>query len=268
MQIDEDDSLFMNIFGWVGTSLALFFFISPITLMYNLIKGKIDLKIIPWVLLIANTSNCVLWVAYGLPQGEEKLQVWVCNSIGAVLNLIYMCIYYVYLMDKRVFESIGVVFILVATSGGIFYIFYEFIDYNINGKIALGFNILMYAAPSQKILEMFKTGNYNIIPIHITIIGIFNASSWLIYGILNNMDWNIIIPNSLGDLFGLVTLISWIYYFRKAKLEGKDFSEALKPKEDVKEEKVDEKEHNKEEKQNSDEKLSNDNGYFDPRDLA
>jgi len=46
---------------------------------------------------------------------------------------------------------------------------------------------------------MFKTGDYNILPIHITIIGMCSATCWLSYGILNKMDWNMIIPNLLGN---------------------------------------------------------------------
>lgn len=47
---------------------------------------------------------------------------------------------------------------------------------------------------------MFKTTNYKIIPIHITIVGLCCSSCWLVYGILSSVDWNIIIPNALGKV--------------------------------------------------------------------
>ncbi len=153
MVMIDKDSLFMNIFGWVGTGLALFFFFSPATLMYNLIIGKIQLKIIPWVLLLANVSNTLFWVVYGILM--KKTQVYVANSIGGGVNLIYLCIFLIHLVKKNVGLSILVCFSTVVGCGGTFFVFYEWVDPEVTGKIAMVFNIIMFAAPSQKIVIFY-----------------------------------------------------------------------------------------------------------------
>jgi len=45
---------------------------------------------------------------------------------------------------------------------------------------------------------MFKTKNSKLIPIHITIIGLCSSTVWMIWGMLSNMDWNVISPNICG----------------------------------------------------------------------
>jgi len=71
-------------------------------------------------------------------------------------------------------------------------------------------------------MDMFKSGDYNILPIHITIIGLFCSTSWLLYGILNGQDWNIIVPNLLGEIFGIITMMCWIFFYNKARKEKGD----------------------------------------------
>ena len=57
------------------------------------------------------------------------------------------------------------------------------------------FNILMYAAHGAKIYQVFKIGNYDLIPIYSSIIALLNLICWLIYGI-DLKDINVILPNA------------------------------------------------------------------------
>jgi len=150
------DDIGKQILGWIGTAFALFFFISPFTLMMNLIKGKQDINLIPWILLMANIGNCILWAVYGYLQFEQDTQVWVCNSIGSFFNLLYLSIYFVFLVKKNVLHSIGLVSLLLVVTAGLFITFYEFATIDITGKVAMIINIIMYAAPSQKIVYIIS----------------------------------------------------------------------------------------------------------------
>ena len=145
--------LFMNVIGWIGTGFALFFFIIPITLLYGLIKGTKPLSHIPWMLLMANISNCAIWSAYGYVQFDDKTQVWVCNSAGTLVNVVYLCIFCVYFAKKNVFQSIIYIILVIVVTGGLFFVFYEYTSIEVSGKVAMVFNILMFAAPSQKIVS-------------------------------------------------------------------------------------------------------------------
>ena len=58
-------------------------------------------------------------------------------------------------------------------------------------------NIIQYAAPGQSIFTVLKTGNYSLIPITTTIVGVMCSSCWLVFGIIMKNP-NCIIPNSMG----------------------------------------------------------------------
>jgi hypothetical protein len=47
--------------------------------------------------------------------------------------------------------------------------------------------------------------------------GLLCSTAWLIYGIYDSININIIIPNGLGVLFSVVQLICWIYFYKKAQ---------------------------------------------------
>jgi len=150
--MDSTKDVVMDVLGWVGTTLALFFFISPATLIWNLLKGKTPISAIPWMIMIANVINCEFWVAYAIPQGDDKTIIWICNSIGASFNLLYISLFFIALVKKDILKSIGAVLLTLAVTGAVFFVFYMYVDFEINGKIAMAFNIVMWAAPSQKMV--------------------------------------------------------------------------------------------------------------------
>ncbi len=200
---------FQIVAGWLGNALALFFFISPIFLIINLYKEKIKAKDVPYILLIANVMNCVLWTAYGVLKNDN--QVWIINGTGGVLNVIWLCIYWVFFFEYnyRIYipAQIASIYFVFTVWENFFWLFpnagqgteEEKNDFAINiaGNVAMVFNIIMYASPGQKILDVCKTGRYQLIPIFTTIIALFCSTCWLIYGIYSKAV-PIIVPNGLG----------------------------------------------------------------------
>ena len=63
---------------------------------------------------------------------------------------------------------------------------------------------------------MFKTGNFNLIPILSCIVGLLCSSCWLVFGIYTE-DINVIIPNALGIVFSIFQITCWVIYYRRAK---------------------------------------------------
>ena len=101
----------------------------------------------------------------------------------------------------------------------------KFDDHNIDnesfkatiiGKTAMIFTVCMYAAPAQNLATVLKTQNYDLIPLHISIIGFLCSFTSLLYGLLN-FDVNIVVPNVLGVSFTVFQIIVWIYFWKKAK---------------------------------------------------
>jgi hypothetical protein len=83
-------------------------------------------------------------------------------------------------------------------------------------------------------MEVIKTGNYNLISVLSTTIGLLCSGCWFTFGLYTN-DLKVIIPNVLGIIFSIINLSCWIYYYRKASnnpslqafLKGNDQETAL-----------------------------------------
>lgn len=203
--------------GWVGSCISMFFFVSPIVQLLKLYKKEIKIKDIAGILLLCTLISCVLWAEYGIQ--SEKVQVWVCNSIGAGITIIWLIVYWIYFANCEIIRSIVYNVLFINVVGEIFYICYVFAgkEYNeIVGKVAMVFNVLMFAAPGEKIFQVLKSNDYNILPIYSSICGTCCSSFWGLYGLIV-LDWNIFIPNILGLCFSIGQIIAWVIVYRRVK---------------------------------------------------
>lgn len=199
--IDENknpENTFGIVISWIGTALACFFFISTGILIYNVVKKTVDVKQVPYIIMVASILNCVFWLVKGIL--ENLLAMTVANAIGLTLNLIYISIYWFYLFQRQVNAIIANVVTWTLTIGT-FAIFYWAIKSGfVAGIVACVFNVVMYASPGQKIFEVIQTKDYRLIPIVNTIVGLLCSTSWLLYGVAGmlKVDIAVVIPNGLG----------------------------------------------------------------------
>ena len=220
-----DEDKVGDIFGWVGTGISTFFYIAPVVPFLKLIKGEISYKESPGILLICSFMNCILWGDYGLLL--DRFLIYFANGIGGVITLIWIVIFIIHYVEKRFAMALLYNLILTIAIVGIALLFFFIVPYQVTGKIAMVFNVLMYASPGEKMITVFKTGNYKLIPIWSTIGGTACSACWMIYGIYL-VDWNQIIPNALGVIFSIIQIIVFLFYKLKNGNEVKevDSSEA------------------------------------------
>ena len=209
---DSDEDLGSLIFGWVGTAIALFFYITPVVPFLKLIKGEITWKESPGILLICSFLNCILWSDYGLL--GDKFSVYFANGLGGTITLIFIVIFLIHLANRNIFYSLLYNIVLLAGVIEIYFLCYYKIDPEITGIAANVFNVLMYAAPGEKMYTVCKTGNYELIPIWSTIGAIACSTSWMLYGFYQG-DILLVIPNALGDISALVQI--FVYFYIKGK---------------------------------------------------
>ena len=76
----SEQEIVKKIFGWVGTALSSYFFLAPIIPILKIIKGKLDIKDAPYVLLFISLLNCILYIDYGLLKND--FAVYLTNIIG------------------------------------------------------------------------------------------------------------------------------------------------------------------------------------------
>ena len=220
--LEINKELLTNIFGWAGNVFSVIFFSAPILQIIKLIKKEIPVSTIPAPLFIFSILNCLLWTCYGILITQTSL--YVCNSIGAFLTGVWIVIYLFYLFKKRYAHFAFVVFVFANfVFEIIFFCFYignksathqKAISY-----VAMVINVVMYAAPGEKILTVIKTNNYKLLPIASSVAAFFNSLSWFMFGLFLG-EIGIIVPNVLGMALALMQLGVFWYAYVKFKKEG------------------------------------------------
>ena len=209
-----NDDLGSTIFGWVGNALALYFYIAPIVPFVKVIKGEMTWKQSPGVLLLCSFLNCILWSDYGLITNQFLL--YLANGLGGTITLIYITIFLIHVADRKVLLSLFYNFFLICCIVEIYFVFYYLVPFKVTGIIANIFNVLMYAAPGEKIYQICKGASYQLIPIWSTIGGTACSTSWMCYGFYQK-DIYVVIPNALGVLASIVQIVIFVIYRRKQK---------------------------------------------------
>ena len=209
----SEPDLVGKIFGWVGTAIATYFYIAPVVPFWKVLNHKLEYKDSPGVLLIMSFMNCILWADYGLVKND--FMVYFANGIGGTITLVFISVYLVFLAKENVGLSLVYIVLLLAVIFGIMIGFF-LLDYNITGYVAMIFNVLMYAAPGEKIFQVIKTSNYNLIPIFSTVGGLSCSLCWLMYGIYQQ-DWKLYVPNALGLAFAVLQVVIYLIYYLKNK---------------------------------------------------
>jgi solute carrier family 50 protein (sugar transporter) len=208
-----------KIFGWAGTIIATYFYLAPVVPFMQVLTNKLNYKDSPGVLLIMSFMNCILWADYGLVKND--FMVYFANGIGGTITLVWITIYLIFLGKKNLLLAVGYNFGLIVVVVLIMIIFF-IIDYNITGYIAMIFNVLMYAAPGEKIYRVITSKDYKLIPIFSTMGGFACSLCWLMYGIYQQ-DWKLYVPNALGLAFAILQIVIYLIYYLKSKEKNPDF---------------------------------------------
>lgn len=212
-----NEVLLKNICGWIGAVLLSFFFLSPIVPIVKVIKKITLLKDLPGWLYLSSLLNSLFWAAYSVYISE--LSSIVPNILGIVVLTVLMTIYWIYYSEFVLLKYLiinGVMYVVIAIIISICYVisFQEYKD--VIGYIAAGISILMFASPGQKLIEVFKTENYELIAIASSVCGFFCCGFWLIFGILI-MNTSIMVSNGCGFLFATTQFIIYFFFRFKGK---------------------------------------------------
>ena len=207
-------NLIGEIFGWIGSVISVYFFIEPVSPFYKLLRGQIQLNDAPAFLLLFSFLNCILWVSDGFLL--DKIQIYITNAIGEALTLIFITIFIAYFSEKKIYLTIIYLFCLMALIGVISWSTYFIVPQEYLRWICIVFNILMIVSTGEKIYLVFKTENYNLIPIF-SITGQFlSASCWVVFGVCESV-LETIIPNALGVLFAIIEFVVYLYFYCQKK---------------------------------------------------
>ena len=220
-----------TIVSWIGTVIGIILNISPIVMFYSIIKGKNKIEIVPESMLIFNILCSSLWACYWYLQ-VDKFVPFFSSAFGLALSEIFSLIYLFFLAEKNWKKYFLYAFLEINLVIEFNYALLFIIeDYIIVGNIAMVVNIITYITPGQKIYQVIKTRNYNLIPISSTLSGSLCTLAWLIFGLL---IWDIrtIIPNGLGLIFATINSGVWAYFYFTRDKEQDEKEEKITPNEE------------------------------------
>jgi uncharacterized protein with PQ loop repeat len=220
-----------TIVSWIGTVIGIILNISPIVMFYSIIKGKNKIEIVPESMLIFNILCSSLWACYWYLQ-VDKFVPFFSSAFGLALSEIFSLIYLFFLAEKDwkkyfLYAFLEINLVLEFNYALLFIIK----DYITVGNIAMVVNIITYITPGQKIYQVIKTRNYNLIPISSTLSGSLCTLAWLIFGLL---IWDIrtIIPNGLGLIFATINSGVWAYFYFTRNKDEDEKEEKMTPNEE------------------------------------
>jgi len=217
-----------TIVSWIGTVIGIILNISPIVMFYSIIRGQKKIEIVPESMLIFNILCSSLWACYWYLQ-VDKFVPFFSSAFGLALSEIFALIYLFYLADKDWKKYILYAFLeinlVLEFNYGLLFVLGDYITV---GNIAVVVNIITYITPGQKIYQVIKTKNYNLIPISSTLSGSLCTLCWLIFGLL---IWDIrtIIPNGLGLVFATINSGVWAYFYFTRDKEEDEKEEKITP---------------------------------------
>ena len=220
-----------TIVSWIGTVIGIILNISPIVMFYSIVTGKNKLEIVPESMIIFNILCSSIWACYWYLQ-VDKFVPFFSSAFGLAISEIYSLIYLFYFSNKDWKKYLLFAFLeinlVVEFNYGLLVILGDYITV---GNIAVVVNIITYITPGQNIIKVFKTKNYNLIPISSTISGALCTLCWFIFGLL---IWDIrtIIPNGLGLIFATINSAVWIYFYCNRNKEEDEKSEKITPNEE------------------------------------
>jgi solute carrier family 50 protein (sugar transporter) len=205
-----------DFFGWVGVLVSIIFFASPLPQFINLIKKKSNLAEINIIIIMGNYISSVVWLIYGY---KIKIkQITVCYSIGALLSLIWIWTYLIFLGKKKISQSLIFTILLSALTFALYIVLTVIIsDIKTLGEVCFIVCSLSYISPTQLLIKVLNTKDYKLIPIYSAIIASIGYGSWTIFGLFK-FNANIIIPNLVGLGFSLAQIILYRVYKNKKPL--------------------------------------------------
>ncbi|XVF58093.1 hypothetical protein PTKIN_Ptkin07bG0034500 [Pterospermum kingtungense] len=221
-----------NIVGIIGNVISFGLFLSPVPTFIRIIKNKAVEGFQPYPYL-CTVLNCLFWMFYGLPVvKEDNILVLTINSVGLVIELIYLTIYVIYANDNkkraRVFYILlaEAVFTVVIVVIGM--LAFDFKNRSLFvGVICDVFNIIMYASPLAIWKKVITTKSVEYMPFWLSVANFANGVIWTTFGLIK-IDVFILISNGLGSIFGAIQLGLYGYYFffgKRTTEEGKKPSE-------------------------------------------
>lgn len=210
--------------GIAGNVIAFGLFLSPSPTFSTIFKKKRteEFSVVPY---IAALLNCLLWVFYGLPiVHPHSVLVVTINSIGAVFEIGYISIFFIYTTGKeriKLLKMVGAIlsFFLVVVIGTFSLAHTVEKRTLFVGSVCVVIGTLMYASPLTIMRVVIRTKSVEYMPFNLILASFLNGLVWTAYALIR-FDIFVTIPNGLGSVLAGCQLVIYAIYY-KSNDDGK-----------------------------------------------
>ncbi|PWA23935.1 hypothetical protein CCH79_00010981, partial [Gambusia affinis] len=171
-------------------------------------KSADNIQFLPFLTTCLNNLG---WLFYGTLKRDHTIVV--VNIIGALLQILYIVMYFLYTKQKQlvVLQTLAAAAVLVC---GWFY----FTTILTEGEAQLNqlgltcsvVTVSMYLSPLTDLVAIIRSGNVQVLSFPLTVATFFTSTAWVLYGLQLN-DYYIMVPNTPGIFTSLIRF----YLFRK-----------------------------------------------------
>ncbi|XP_071325477.1 sugar transporter SWEET1 [Trachinotus anak] len=164
-------------------------------------KSADNIQFLPFLTTCLNNLG---WLYYGILKIDRTIVL--VNVIGALLQFLYIIMYFQYTKQKRLVMSETLGAGIVLTSGWLY--FTMFLPEGETRLSQLGLTcsvvtVSMYLSPLADLVEIVRSGNVQCLSFPLTVATFFTSVSWVLYGLQLN-DYYIVVPNTPGILTSLI----------------------------------------------------------------
>ncbi|XP_066218396.1 sugar transporter SWEET1 isoform X3 [Saccopteryx leptura] len=154
--------------------------------------------------------NNLSWLSYGILKGDGTLIV--VNTVGAVLQTLYISVYLHYCPRKRaVLLQTATLLGVLLLGFGYFWLLVPNIEARLQqlGLFCSVFTISMYLSPLTDLAKVIQTKSTQSLSFSLTIATLLTSASWTLYG-FQLRDPYIMVPNFPGILTSFIRL--WLFW--------------------------------------------------------
>lgn len=166
-------------------------------------KSADNIQFLPFLTTCLNNLG---WLYYGILKKDQTIIL--VNIIGALLQILYIIMYFHYTKQKRLVSSQTLTAVIVLTCGWLYFTMF-LIDRDIQlsqlGLTCSVVTVSMYLSPLTDLVEIVRSGNVQCLSFPLTVATFFTSTSWVFYGLQLN-DYYIVVPNTPGIFTSLIRL--------------------------------------------------------------
>ncbi|CAI9300513.1 unnamed protein product [Lactuca saligna] len=213
--------LLASVFGILGNIISFCVFLAPMPTFYRIYKKKSTegFQSVPYSVAL---FSCMLLLYYGYLKTENGMMIITINSIGCVIETIYIVFFLIYATKEALMSTVKLLAFFNILSYGLIVATTLLVTKEgsqrvaIVGWICAVFSVCVFAAPLSIMRLVIKTKSVEYMPFSLSFFLTLCAVMWFFYGLLIK-DYYVATPNVLGFIFGIAQMILYMVYKDKKK---------------------------------------------------